>query len=715
MSSEDPNSWRTPTFRQSMIAKIDEHIQKYQIPMVKNASDMENHVFMKAKTKDDYLSFVARLILHISQMNNKKPAGSMTPGANNANPVVQQGMPDPIGALQTLARQGTGNNANMGMQGPGQNPQNMVPQQAPVTNNAANILQTLNRGPGQPMNMPGMHNKMQGMGMMPAQPGCPPMNVNQMAQMQNMQGNTMLAQMNQMNQGNIGQQMGPQTGQPQQMGGPQMTVPQIGPSQMQAMQNQMQNQMGGHQLGGPITSGMQPGIPNQQQGPPQQSQHMNQINPAQMAANQLSQTQLGHLQRKPVEMMNAGFPGPRNVTPNQFLRQSPSPSAPSPGGLGVPTPTSQMVASPALVSSPNPQHSMLAGAQRSVAMAPSPSSSLNTPASTLGATPSPLQDDQTTQAYKDKVRKLSKYIEPLRKMILKMTNEGTDTEKMSKMKKLLEVLTNPSSSTKLDVLQRCEIVLEKMDFKKLEASCGPVVPTTLKEHHFFTPLLEVVNTLLQSPVANHTLQRTFGPCLEALFGPEIKNLPPPLKRQKTEESMCEIPDALQGEIARLDQRFKVSLDPAQQNGSKCIQLICWLDDKHLPCVPPVLVIVPTDYPAIPPRCVLTSHEYATPYLSAVQKGLDARLAKLPKRYSISQLLDTWEMSVRQASAPKAHQHQSLQQISDLVASTTTASTIPATTTTTVPVSLPATTVTAAPINPIANGISANSMITMASS
>lgn len=62
----------------------------------------------------------------------------MTPGPNSANPVVQQGMPDPIGALQTLARQGTGNNTNMGMQGPGQNPQNMVPQQASGTNNTAN-------------------------------------------------------------------------------------------------------------------------------------------------------------------------------------------------------------------------------------------------------------------------------------------------------------------------------------------------------------------------------------------------------------------------------------------------------------------------------------------------------------------------------------------------------------------------------------------------
>jgi len=35
--------------------------------------------------------------------------------------------------------------------------------------------------------------------------------------------------------------------------------------------------------------------------------------------------------------MNTGFPAPRNVTPNQFLRQSPSPSAPSPAGLGAPS------------------------------------------------------------------------------------------------------------------------------------------------------------------------------------------------------------------------------------------------------------------------------------------------------------------------------------------------------------------------------------------
>lgn len=55
-------------------------------------------------------------------------------------------------------------------------------------------------------------------------------------------------------------------------------------------------------------------------------------------------------------------------------------------------------------------------------MASSPSNSLNTPGQSV-ATPSPgnlLEEQQ----YREKVRQLSKYIEPLRKMIAKMGNDG---------------------------------------------------------------------------------------------------------------------------------------------------------------------------------------------------------------------------------------------------------------------------------------------------
>lgn len=91
------------------------------------------------------------------------------------------------------------------------------------------------------------------------------------------------------------------------------------------------------------------------------------------------------------------------------------------------------------------------------------------------------------------------------------------------MQKLLEILSNPTKRMPLDTLIKCEIVLEKMDFKRSDNS---VPPTTthlpFKEHHVFNPLLESVSNNLQSSVINHTLHRTFGPTLEALFGQEIK-------------------------------------------------------------------------------------------------------------------------------------------------------------------------------------------------
>lgn len=142
--------------------------------------------------------------------------------------------------------------------------------------------------------------------------------------------------------------------------------------------------------------------------------------------NQIQNPMLGNLQqmqRKPPDnmMMNAPNTGfPRNPTPTQFLRQSPTPSVQSPAGLSGPPSGNQMVASPALVHSPSSQMSLMGGPQRSVGMAPSPSSSLNTPGQP-GQSPMGMQEEQ---AYREKVRQLSKYIEPLRRMIARIGNDG---------------------------------------------------------------------------------------------------------------------------------------------------------------------------------------------------------------------------------------------------------------------------------------------------
>ena len=63
--------------------------------------------------------------------DSKKQGGGMPTGGGGG-----PGMSDPIGALQNLARQGTGNNQMMGMPNPGPNSQGMVSQ--PNTNAATN-------------------------------------------------------------------------------------------------------------------------------------------------------------------------------------------------------------------------------------------------------------------------------------------------------------------------------------------------------------------------------------------------------------------------------------------------------------------------------------------------------------------------------------------------------------------------------------------------
>lgn len=309
------------------------------------------------------------------------------------------------------------------------------------------------------------------------------------------------------------------------------------------------------------------------------------------------------------------------------------------------------VGSPSPSAPPHLQHHV-PQPQRGVGMGmvASPSSSLNTPVGAGVASPGGEE-----AAYGEKVRQLSKYIEPLRRMVHRMVSEGGNVEKLTKMKNLLDILSNPNKRMPLETLIKCEVVLEKLDFKRSE---GVVVPSTGKEQ-IFNPLLEVVNNCLQSPLANHTLKRTFGPTLDALNGPEIKNLPPPQKIAKVEEPALEIPDVLQGEIARLDSRFKVSLETMQlsgSGGSGTISLVAALDDARLPCVAAVHVAVPRDYPAHAPARLKPKQARPPPpdsFLARVERAMDARCARLPKSCSVGQLLDAWEMSVRQACAPTA--------------------------------------------------------------
>lgn len=57
----------------------------------------------------------------------------------------------------------------------------------------------------------------------------------------------------------------------------------------------------------------------------------------------------------------------------------------------------------------------------------------------------------------------------------------------------------------------------------------------------------------------------------------------------------EMPHLLQGEIARLDQKFKINYDETSHPSGKTITLLCSIDDTYLPCVPPIFVEIPGNY------------------------------------------------------------------------------------------------------------------------
>lgn len=180
-----------------------------------------------------------------------------------------------------------------------------------------------------------------------------------------------------------------------------------------------------------------------------------------------------------------------------------------------------------------------------------------------------------------------------------LSSSNPPAKAIHKVNTLLEILSNKNQRIPFQTLVKCEKALEQMNMgTPTGAGMGNV-----KEGSTCNPLIEAVTANLQSPIRNHTLQRTFKPCLDALFGNDLVDMPSPPKQARMSQEchppgtggasgQQEIPHILQGEIARLDQKFKITLDASCQTGNKTIKLICCLDDKYLPCVPPVSVTIP---------------------------------------------------------------------------------------------------------------------------
>uniref|UniRef100_A0A3B5KVJ2 Uncharacterized protein n=1 Tax=Xiphophorus couchianus TaxID=32473 RepID=A0A3B5KVJ2_9TELE len=201
----------------------------------------------------------------------------------------------------------------------------------------------------------------------------------------------------------------------------------------------------------------------------------------------------------------------------------------------------------------------------------------------------------------------------------------------------------------LKTLQKCEIALEKLK-NDMAVPTPPPPPVPTKQQYLCQPLLDAVMANIRSPVFNHSLYRTFAPAMSAIHEPPITG--PNVcgrKRKHEEDERQTIPNILQGEVARLDVKFLVNLDPAFCSNNGTVHLICKLDDKNLPSVPPLQLSVPADYPDQSPHWADDGDQYgANGFLQTVHRNMTSKLLQLPDKHSVTELLNTWAQSVRQA-------------------------------------------------------------------
>ena len=542
---------------------------------------MEQHVFQKARTRDEYLALVARVILHVREIKNK------TEGKFGPVVQVQTGVPSqsPIDALSRLTSTGPGSNPQMQ---PGMSGGPMM--SGPMQLGPHQTFQTCNRIMPQPHPQQVQHGT--GSRMMPgAMPAAQTEFIQQMP---------------------MGMQ---QQQQPQQQ--PPFST---GMSQPQSVPGQMNTIMTGDSVAG--------------------SPHcFQQITPGGIAPSPVGMVQQrGQLQP---QMATQAMSQPSNSMPGS------EPSSVTSLGMAHSPVTMIPVPSP---SSVQPQVAQ-SPASRSFSGAPSPGTGLSGPSS-IGAAPSPASQMSSNeeQAYLAKWKQLQIYIEPLKRMINRMAKDE-DRKNMNKMKNLLDILSDSSKRVSMNALIKCEQVLRQMDPKPVPDP----LPTKAADAHMCQTLLDAVVSQIKSPMLNHTLHRTFGPAVQALHGPPLHIPSPPPKRKRLDDESkdtSDIPNLLQGEVARLDKRFRVTLHQLHHTGSRTIRLLCHLNDKHLPNVPPISVTIPEDYPQSSPICDQDLEDYkSTPFLEKVQKMLGAQLLQLPDKHALTSLLNCWEMSIRRACSP----------------------------------------------------------------
>ncbi|XP_077413492.1 mediator of RNA polymerase II transcription subunit 15-like isoform X2 [Vanacampus margaritifer] len=620
------NDWRCLQFRQKVVAQIEEAMRKAGSGHNKSGTDIENHVFVKAKSREEYLSLVARLIIHYRDIH-KKTLGSPNPINALTNLTAVEGGPGaigmgscppgaPVGVMGVMAPMQIGQHAMPGVSG------NQQPLGTPAQ---------LSMQQQQQHNLQFQQHQLQVQQQMRAQQQQQQQQQNQMHQSR-MEQQMVQLQLHQQQQAQSIQHMVQQQAQPAAF--PLKTWP--GPMQPLLQQQQQQAAMVPQSLAGQMAPSQH--VPINLLSQHQHQLKMQQVFQARAAAVQTQMAAgsgqvssglplgIGHgIIAFHQVSSSAQLVRPNMQIPARMPRPSLAPSIP-------PHNMAQQVHQHAMMSSPSPMQ-----IQTSQSMLPPhqpspqpPNSAGSSPPPSLGGfqlspSPQPPQSPATTKTPQNYgVPSPGSLSTPERK------------KDLSKMKSLLNILSDPNTRCPLKTMQKSEIASEKLKNDMAVYLCQP--------------LLDAIMANLRSPVFNHSLHRTFGPAMATINGPPITGPSVSLwKRKQEEDERQTVPNILQGEVARLDVKFLVHLDPAHCSNNGAVHLVCKLEDKNLPSVPPLQLSVPADYPDQSPYWADHADQYgANHFLQAVHRTLASKLLQLPDKHSLTEVLHTWAQSVRQA-------------------------------------------------------------------
>eukprot|EP00118_Oscarella_pearsei_P025774 m.308750 g.308750 ORF g.308750 m.308750 type:complete len:542 (+) comp44676_c0_seq1:240-1865(+) len=264
--------------------------------------------------------------------------------------------------------------------------------------------------------------------------------------------------------------------------------------------------------------------------------------------------------------------------------------------------------------------------------------------------PSPSASDDV--AYAEKRSQLQKYVNPVKRVINKSERTGGSEKELTKLKSLLDILTNPEKKTSLDVLKTCELVLREL-FGSLKEDPPPEPPPP----NVMTMLLRVMADEKQSGRGQRNtfqaIHQDFGSAVATLNGPVKRpmygdepfadnRLP---KRGKIEEDEDNAM-VLEGELSRLRTKYDVKVLPEGKGHISHTALQCTLSNRSLSQKQVIVVEIPQGYPTFSPFIPFpqqVASENAVDPLK-VHKNLIVKLIRF-QYYSLTELLSAWESTV----------------------------------------------------------------------